>query len=219
MKIEIWSDFVCPWCYIGKRRFEKALARFDGANEVEVVWRSFQLHPDQPKGARQRLAEAIAAKMGSTVEQVRAMNAQITELAAAEGLAYDFDRYTLVNTFDAHRLAHLAASLGLGLELHERLLRAQLVEGEVLEDPETLIRLAAEVGVPEAASRRVLESDAYARDVEADIRELVGLGGSGVPFFVIDRAIGVSGAQPVEVFLRALDTTRDREAQPAAAAR
>lgn len=213
MKIEIWSDFVCPWCYIGKRRFEKALAQFDGAQDVEVEWRSYQLHPDHPRGARQPLDEMLAAKYGRSIEQVRAMNQQITELAAAEGLAYDFDRYTVVNTFDAHRLAHLAKAHGLGAELHERLLRAQLVEGEVLDDPETLIRLAAEVGVPEEAARRVLASDEFAAEVDADTRELRALGGSGVPFFVIDRAYGISGAQPAEVFLQALETARDSAAE------
>ncbi|MCC6792864.1 MAG: DsbA family oxidoreductase [Thermomicrobiales bacterium] len=212
MRVEIWSDVVCPWCYIGKRRFEKALATFEHADEVEVVWRSFQLNPAQPKGVREPLEESLAAKFGSSVEQVRAMNEHVASLAAAEGLAYDFARYNVVNTFDAHRLAHLAAAHGLGAELHERFLRAQLVEGEVLDDPETLVRLAAEVGVPEADARRVLAGDAYAAEVDADAREAMALGGNGVPFFVIDRRYGISGAQPVEVFLRALETAaRDRE--------
>lgn len=209
MNVEIWSDFVCPWCYIGKRRFETALAGFDGADDVEVVWRSFQLHPEQPKDARGPLEEALAAKFGATVEQVRAMNAQITDLAAAEGLAYDFARYNLVNTFDAHRLAHLAATHGLGAALHERFLRAQLVEGEMLDDPVTLIRLVAEIGVPETEARRVLDGDEYAAEVEEDARALRALGGNGVPFFVIDRRYGVSGAQPAEVFQRALQTARE----------
>src|SRR5919205_116421 len=119
---------VCPWCYIGKRRFERALAKFDHPHEV--VWRSFQLHPEHPKGVREPLVESLAAKLGSTVEQVSAMNDHVKTLAAAEGLDYDFERYTLVNTFDAHRLTHLARAYGLGAELHERFLRAQLIEGE-----------------------------------------------------------------------------------------
>ncbi|MBX5446784.1 DsbA family oxidoreductase [Sphaerobacter sp.] len=213
MRVEIWSDIVCPWCYIGKRRFERALAGFPHADEVEVVWRSFQLNPDHPKGARVPLEESLAAKMGATVEQVRAMNARVKAIAAEEGLEYDFDRYKVVNTFDAHRLTHLAKAYNLSAELHERFLRAQLVEGEVLDDPDTLVRLAAEVGVPEDEARRVLEDDDFAAEVEADSAELRALGGNGVPFFVIDRRFGISGAQPTEVFQRALAMAHDAATQ------
>jgi predicted DsbA family dithiol-disulfide isomerase len=213
VRVEIWSDVVCPWCYIGKRRFEKALARFDHSDEVEVVWRSFQLHPEHPKGVREPLEESLAAKIGGTVEQVRAMNDHVKTLAAAEGLYYDFESYTLVNTFDAHRLTHLAKAHGLGAELHERFLRAQLIEGEVLDDADTLVRLSAEIGVPEDDARQVLEDDDYTADVNEEIRELRALGGNGVPFFVIDRRYGISGAQSTEVFLRALETARAEEAQ------
>jgi predicted DsbA family dithiol-disulfide isomerase len=213
VRVEIWSDVVCPWCYIGKRRFEKALARFDHSDEIEVLWRSFQLHPEHPKGVREPLEKSLAAKIGGTVDQVRAMNDHVKTLAAAEGLDYDFERYTLVNTFDAHRLTHLARVHGLGAELHERFLRAQLIEGEVLDDADTLVRLSAEVGVHEDDASRVLEGDDFMADVNEDIRELRALGGNGVPFFVIDSRYGVSGAQPTEVFLRALETARADEAQ------
>ena len=213
MRVEIWSDVVCPWCYIGKGRFEKALARFDHSDEVEVVWRSFQLHPEHPKGVREPLEKSLAAKIGGTVDQVRAMNDHVKTLAAAEGLDYDFESYTLVNTFDAHRLTHLAKAHGLGAELHERFLRAQLIEGEVLDDADTLVRLSAEIGVPEDDARRVLEDDDYTADVNEEIRELRALGGNGVPFFVIDRRYGISGAQSTEVILRALETARAEEAQ------
>ncbi len=217
MRVEIWSDVVRPWCYIGKRRFEKALARFN--HSVEVVWRSFQLHPEHPKGVREPLKQSLAAKIGGTVEQVRAMNGHVNFLAAAEGLDYDFERCTLVNTFDAHRLTHLAKAHGLGAELHERFPRAQLIEGEVLDDADTLVRLSAEVGVPKDDARRVLEGDDYTADVDEDIRELRALGGNGGPFFVIDRRYGVSGAQPTEVFLRALETARADEAQRSSSTR
>jgi predicted DsbA family dithiol-disulfide isomerase len=213
VRVEIWSDVVCPWCYIGKGRFEKALARFDHSDEVEVVWRSFQLHPEHPKGVREPLEESLAVKIGGTVEQVRVMNDHVKTLAAAEGLYYDFESYTLVNTFDAHRLTHLAKAHGLGAELHERFLRAQLIEGEVLDDADTLVRLSAEIGVPEDDARRVLEDDDYTADVNEEIRELRALGGNGVPFFVIDRRYGISGAQSTEVILRALETARAEEAQ------
>ena len=213
MRVEIWSDVVCPWCYIGKRRFEKALARFDHSNEVEVVWRSFQLHPEHAKGVREPLEESLAAKIGGTIDQVRAMNDHVKTLAAVEGLDYDFESYTLVNTFDAHRLTHLAKAHGVGAELHERLLRAQLIEGEVLDDADTLVRLSAEVGVPEDDARRVLEGDDYTADVDEEVRELRALGGNGVPFFVIDSRYGVSGAQPTDVFLRTLEIARAEEVQ------
>jgi len=219
MQVEIWSDFVCPWCYIGKRRFEKALAEFDHADEVEVVWHSFQLHPDHPKGVRAPLEQTLAAKIGGTIEQVRAMNDRVKFLAAAEGLDYDFDRYTFVNTFDAHRLTHLANAHGLGAALHERFLRAQLIEGEVLDDADTLVRLAAEVGVPEDEAQRVLASDDYSVEVDEDTRELQALGGNGVPFFVFDRRYGISGAQPTEVFLQTFETAYAAEAQLVSAGR
>lgn len=217
MRVEIWSDVVCPWCYIGKRRFESALSQFERPEEVEVVWRSFQLDPTQEKGSRTSHDEMLAAKYGRTVEQIREMNANVTAIAAEEGLHYDFDRYVMVNTFDAHRLTQLARERGLGAELHERFLKAQLEEGEVLEDHDTLVRLAAEVGISAEEARNVLETDAYADAVNADIQEVVSLGGTGVPFFVIDRRYGVSGAQPAEVFLEVLQTAREAaaELQPA----
>jgi predicted DsbA family dithiol-disulfide isomerase len=211
VRVEIWSDVVCPWCYIGKRRLERALEGFDGRDEVDITWRSFQLNPGLPKGSRIPHAEYLASKMGVSPVQLREMNERVTALAAAEGLAYDFDRYVTVNTFDAHRVTHLAKSRGLGLPIHERLLAAQLVEGEVLDDVDTLARLAAEVGVPEADTRRVLAGDEFADAVRADVDEAHALGVHGVPFFVLDRRYGISGAQPSELLLDALETAR-REA-------
>ena len=126
MKVEIWSDVVCPWCYIGKRRFETALAGFDGAADVEVTWRSFQLNPEQPRGARTTHDEYLRAKIGGSPEQVQVLNTRVTALAATEGLAYDFERYQVINTFDAHRVAHLGRVAGLGDAIQERLLRGQL---------------------------------------------------------------------------------------------
>ncbi len=218
MKVEIWSDVVCPWCYIGKRRFETALRDFEDADAVEITWKSFQLNPQFPKGTHIPHDEYLASKMGASVEQIHAMNDRVVALAAAEGLDYHFETYTTVNTFDAHRVTHLAKSLGLGLPIHERSLSAQLVEGKVLDDPDTLVRLAAEVGVPEAETRRVLASDAYAAEVTADLQEAAALGIGGVPFFVIDRRYGISGAQPASRFLEALRTAkRDAETEAAAA--
>ncbi len=206
MKIEVWSDVVCPWCYIGKRRLDRALAGFARAGDVEVEWRSFQLDPAYPKGARRPVLAHLAQKFGGSVDQVRAMTDRVRSLAAEEGLAYDFDRAVAVNTVDAHRVSHLAKAHGLGGQLHERLMRAHLMEGETLDDAETLVRLAGEVGVPGDEVRRVLAGDEYAKDVEADGREAQMLGANGVPFFVLDRRYGISGAQPLEVFARALRT-------------
>jgi predicted DsbA family dithiol-disulfide isomerase len=219
MKVEIWSDVVCPWCYIGKRRFERALERFDGRDEVDVTWRSFQLNPDHPKGDRQGHDEHLAAKLGMTMDQVAALNDRVIGLAAAEGLDYDFERYQVINTFDAHRLTHLAKARGLGREMQERLLRAQLVEGEILDDVATLVRLAGEVGLAADEVREVLESDAYASDVEDDLRQARELGVSGVPFFVIDRKYGISGAQESDVLLQVLQQVRDQAAPVAGANR
>lgn len=199
MKIEVWSDIVCPWCYIGKRRLETALADFDGA--VEVEWKSFQLDPDFPRGKAIPVYDALEQKFGG---QVRQMTERVIDLAKVEGLHYDYDHAVMVNTFDAHRLAHHAKSQGLGPEMHERLMRAQLIEGETLNDVDTLVRLAEELGVEGAGP--VVTSDKYTAEVEADIQEARLLGANGVPFFVLDRKYGVSGAQPVEVFAKALET-------------
>ena len=219
MKVEIWSDVVCPWCYIGKRRFEAALERFDAADSVEITWRSFQLNPDYPVGSHETHDAYLAHKLGVSPAQVEQLNQRVVALAAAEGLDYHFETYVTVNTFDAHRVTHLAKALGLGLPIHERFLRAQLVEGEILDDPDTLVRLAAEVGVPETETRRVLASDAYAAEVRADIEEARAIGVNGVPFFVLDRRYGISGAQPAELFLEALQAAqRDAAAEVAAAA-
>jgi predicted DsbA family dithiol-disulfide isomerase len=211
MKVEIWSDVVCPWCYIGKRRFERALDRFDGANEVEVTWRSFQLNPDHPKGVRLPHDEHLAAKLGRSMDEIRVLNERVIGLAAAEGLDYDFERYQVINTFDTHRLAHFGNARGLGDETQERLLRAQLVEGEVLDDLDTLVRLGAEVGLPADEARVVLESDAYAEDVRDDLNQARQLGINGVPCFVFDRRFAVSGAQESDLFLRALQQAGEQE--------
>ncbi len=204
MKVQIWSDVVCPWCYIGKRRFERALGQFEGRDGVEVEWRSFQLNPDQPKGAVDDHDAYLARKMGATREQVQQMNGRIVGLAAAEGLDYHFETYRVINTIDAHRLLHLAKAHGLGNEAHERLLRAQLVEGQHLEDYGTLARLAGEIGLDEAEAAQALQSGAYAESVAQDFQDAYALGIDAVPFFVFDRTYGIPGAQPTEVFLSAL---------------
>ncbi|GAB2892839.1 protein disulfide isomerase FrnE [Streptomyces mayteni] len=212
--IDVWSDVVCPWCYIGKRRLERAVDSFEHADEVEVRWHSFQLDPSHPAGLREPTSEMLAKKTGAAPAQVREMTQRVTDLAAAEGLSYRLDRAISVNTLDAHRLAHLAAAHGLGDAMHERLLAAHLGEGETVDDHQTLVRLGAEVGVPEDEIRRTLAGDGYAAEVEADFQQARRFGITGVPFFVLGGAYGVSGAQPVETFAGAL-----RQAYGAAAAR
>lgn len=206
MKVEIWSDVVCPWCYIGKRRFEEALAQFEHRDEVEVLWRSFELDPQASPEPQGDLDARLAAKYGMPVEQARQMQAQITLTAAGEDLSFRFDRARTGNTFTSHRLLHLAASVGRSGELKERLLAAYFAEGEAISDAETLVRLAVEVGLDAEQARRVVDGDAYAEDVRADEAEAAALGISGVPFFVLDRTYGVSGAQPAQVLLDALRT-------------
>src|SRR5438552_529404 len=184
MHIEIWSDVVCPWCYIGKRRLESALARFAHRDDVEVVWRSFELDPTAPAIRTDDHAERLAAKYGISREQALANHARLTQLAAQEGLAFDFGKSRSGNTLDAHRLLHLARERGVQDDVKERMFHAYFTEGEAIGDPETLLRLVSETGIPAADARAVLGSDAYAEDVRAEESEARELGINGVPFFV-----------------------------------
>jgi predicted DsbA family dithiol-disulfide isomerase len=204
MKVEIWSDIACPWCYVGKRRFEQALDTFEHRAEVAVVWRSFELDPTAPRNVGMPQDELLAKKYGMPVEKARAMNERMTSEAAKEGLEFHFDRVQVGNTFDAHRLVHLAAETGKADAMKERLMRAYLTEGESLGDPATLQRLAQDVGLDDATVGDVLGGDRFASDVRADEARARSFGISGVPFFAIDERYGVSGAQPPEVLLEAL---------------
>jgi predicted DsbA family dithiol-disulfide isomerase len=203
MQIEIWSDVVCPWCYIGKRRLERALGEFEHADEVEVTWRSFQLNPDTPPGTAAPTLDYLAQRFGP---QAQAMTARVAEMGREEGLTLDFASSLTVNTLEAHRLLHLAADLGIGDAAKERLLRAHFTEGADLSDHETLTKLMVEAGAGEARVREVLAGTEYADAVQADIDMARRLGANGVPFFVIDRKYGISGAQAAETFLHALRT-------------
>lgn len=210
MKVEIWSDVVCPWCYIGKRRFESALRDFDHRDDVEVEWKSFELDPttrsvttraDGPSDAH---ARKLSAKIGRPVEEVRELIAHVDAMAAAEGLEFHQDVSVPANTVNAHQLLHLAREHGVQDAVKERFLRANFSEGEPLGDDDTLVRLAAEAGLDEAESRAVLAEDRYVDAVRADVAEAQALGARGVPFFVIDRKYGIAGAQPAEQFLQVL---------------
>ena len=204
MDVEIWSDIACPWCYVGKRRFEAALARFEGRDDVRVTWRSFELDPDAPVSREESAAEHLAGKYGMPVEEARARQEQLAQMAAADGLEFHFDRVRAANTFDAHRLTHLAAAHDRQDAMTERLQRAHFTEGELLSDHDTLVRLAAEVGVPEDEAREMLASDRFGAEVRADEQTAAGVGIHAVPTFVVDRRIAVAGAQQPEVLLELL---------------
>lgn len=202
--VEVWSDVVCPWCYLGKRRLEGALERFEGRDAVEVAWRSFQLQPDAPRfgepGAGAPTEEYLRGR-GLPPSQIAEMQARLTGLAAEEGLAYRLDLAHHVNTFAAHALIKAADRHGAGPALVERLFAAQQVEGLRIDDPEVLTRLAAEVGL-EGAAATPEERDEQA--VLADLEAARQLQISGVPFFLFDRRLAVSGAQSSELLHEAL---------------
>jgi predicted DsbA family dithiol-disulfide isomerase len=204
MNVEIWSDIACPWCYVGKRRFEAALAGFEHRDDVQVTWRSFELDPAAPAEREGARAARLAEKYGITVERAREMERSMTETAAGEGLDFRFDRARSGSTFDAHRVVHLAAEHGLQDEMKERLLRAYFGEGELMSDHDTLVRLSVEVGLDEDEVRETLASDRFAEAVRDDERTAHGFGISAVPTFVVDRSIGVSGAHPPEALLQLL---------------
>jgi predicted DsbA family dithiol-disulfide isomerase len=204
MDVEIWSDIACPWCYIGKRRFEAALAQFEHRDDVQVTWRSFELDPAAPAEREGERAARLAEKYGITVERAREMERSMTETAAGEGLDFHFEVARSGSTFDAHRVVHLATEYGLQDAMKERLLRAYFGEGELMSDPEVLVRLAVEVGLDEDEVHQMLASDRFATEVRDDERTAHGFGISAVPTFVVDRSIGVSGAHPPEALLELL---------------
>ena len=205
MQVEIWSDIACPWCYTGKRRFERALAEFDHRDDVTVTWRSFELDPHAPKRHDVPQPELLARKYGTTREGAEGMNARMAAAASGEGLDFHLDQVQVGNTFDAHRLLHFAGTENRREALVERLFRAYLSEGASLSDLDTLVGLAAEVGLDAERAREVLGSDAFAEAVRADEARAMEIGVSGVPFFVLGGRYGVSGAQPHEVLLGALN--------------
>ena len=211
MHVEIWSDIACPWCYVGKRRFEAALAAYPHRDDVRVTWRSFELDPGAPGERLEGGATHLAQKYGVSREQALEMEANMTAVAAGDGLDFRFDRLRPGNTFDAHRVLHLAAALGLQDAMKERLMRAYLTDGELVSDHAVLGRLAGEVGLPADEVRVVLATDRYATEVREDERTAGGLGISAVPFFVVDRRFGASGAQPAEALVELLEGARPKE--------
>lgn len=202
VRVEVWSDVACPWCYLGKARLEKAIEA--SGLDVEVTYRSFQLDPTIPRGQRTPHAEALGKKFNAPPERIAEMNQRLIDLGAAEGIEYRFDTYLQANTRDAHRVMHLAAERGVGAAMADRLFRAQFVEGGAVDDHDALVAWAAEVGLDGAEVRAALSTGAHDDAVQADIDEAAALGATGVPFFVFDRALAISGAQPVRTFADAL---------------
>lgn len=206
MRVEIWSDIACPWCYIGKARFEKGLAKFAHRDDVEVVHRSFELDPGRAKGDIGPVIPMLAKKYGRTLDEAREMEAHVASTAHAEGLGYLADGRDHGNTFDIHRVLHLAKARGRQSELLDLAYRANFAEERSVFDPEVLVEIAVAAGLDADEVRTVLaDVDAYADEVRADEREAAGLGANAVPFFVLDRAYGISGGQPAEVFTQALE--------------
>ena len=208
MRIDIWSDVACPWCYVGKRRLEAALARFDAP--VEVVWRAFELDPSAPRvrDPGTSYAQRLASKYRTSVSDADAMIQRMTDVAADDGLELRFDRVRSGNTFDAHRTMHLGAERGVQDAVAERLFRGYFTEGEAIGEQDALVRLAAEAGLDADETRTMLESDRYAAEVRADEQRAAALGVTGVPFYVIGGRYGISGAQPPDEILRVLESTQ-----------
>lgn len=204
MQVEIWSDVVCPWCYLGKRRFERALESFPERDDVTVIYRSFELDPSAPADETVPTVELLAGKYGMTATQAQDAQRQMEERAAQDGLTFRMADLRSGNTRDAHRLLQFARERGQQAELVERLHRAYFTEQESIFDHSSLTKLAVEVGLPENEVGEVLASDRYGEAVQADEALARSFGATGVPFFVLDRRYGISGAQPADVLARAL---------------
>ena len=205
MKVEIWSDIVCPFCYIGKRRFEQALQKFPHADGVEVVWRSFELNPNYEPVPGRSAYESLANNKGISVTQAKGMSDQVTNMAKEVGLHYDFDRAVPTNTFLGHQLIHLAAKHGRQAAAKERLMAAYYTEGQDLNQIDALVRLATEIGLDAEEVRAALTAGTYAEAVRYDEYQAQQINVRGVPFFVFENKYAVSGAQPTELFAEVLE--------------
>ncbi|MFC0186795.1 DsbA family oxidoreductase [Fictibacillus aquaticus] len=211
MKVEIWSDIACPFCYIGKRKFETALEDFGQSADIEIEFKSFELDPNAKKGTNMSNYEMLAAKYGMSIEQAKVTSNNVAQQARAVGLEFDFDKNILTNTKDAHRLLHLAKEKGKMIELKERILKAYFTEGLDVGDHEVLAGLAEDAGLSKEEASRVLTDGSYSAAVEHDENEARELGITGVPFFVFNRKYAVSGAQNPEHFLDVLNQVYEEE--------
>ncbi len=205
LKVEIWSDVMCPFCYMGKRKFENALAEFPHADQITIEWKSFQLSPDMKTQPEKSIHQFLAEHKGFSVEQARGMNNQVSAAAAKVGLEYNLDKAIPANSFNAHRLSHLAKQHGLQNEAEEKIFAAYFTDGKNIDDIPTLISIGNDLGMDATEIKTVLESNQFADEVDKDIDEARQIGVRGVPFFVFDRKYAVSGAQESEVFTQTLE--------------
>lgn len=212
MLVDVWSDVVCPWCFVGLANLTEALDGFDDTEEVQVALHSFQLEPDAPAQDPRPYEQILADKYQMPIEEVRDMQQRLVDLGRERGIDFRFDRLRRANTFDAHRLLHLAAESGRSMDLKQRLGRAYFTEGELISDHTVLQRLAVEVGLTETEVADVLAGDRFADRVREDLAAASRLGISGVPFFVVDGRLGVSGAQPAEILVQVLERARAERA-------
>jgi predicted DsbA family dithiol-disulfide isomerase len=209
MQVEIWSDVLCPFCYIGKRKFEAALAKFDHNKNIEVIWKSYQLNPEMKTDPNKNSITALAEHKGISIQESKEMHKYVIEMAAQAGLQYNMDKTISANSFNAHRLTHYAKSQGKQLEVEEKLFEAYFVLGKNIDDINTLIAIGASVGLDKEALLKVLQGNEFADDVRKDIYEAHQVGVRGVPFFVFDRKYAISGAQESTVFLQSLQKSYD----------
>lgn len=206
MKVEIWSDVMCPFCYIGKRKFEMALSQFEGKENVEIVWKSFQLDPGIKTDPAKNVNQFLAERKGWTLDYAKQMNDYVTNMAKQVGLEFNFDKAVVANSFDAHRFSHLAKKYNKQNEAEEQLFKAYFTEGKNTADHDTLIQLGVEIGLDADEIKQMLGSDTYSEEVRMDVYEAQQIGVSGVPFFLFIDKYAISGAQDSSVFLQALET-------------
>lgn len=212
MKIEVWSDFVCPFCYIGKRRLEEALAQFPNKDQVDVEYKSFELDPNSPKHSDKGIHEALATKYGMSVEQAIQMNKGIAQQATGVGLTFNFDEMKPCNTFDAHRLAKFAKTNEKEAAITEKFLHAYFTDSKDLGDHDTLVAIAEQAGIDRQEALNILQDNtAFNNDVRVDEAIAKQYGVSGVPFFIINQKYAISGAQPTETFANALQKVWEEE--------
>jgi predicted DsbA family dithiol-disulfide isomerase len=205
MKVEIWSDVMCPFCYIGKRKFEKALDQFPQKEKIQVEWKSFQLNPQMKTEPGKSINDYLAEVKGWTPDYAQQVNDHVTGLASEVGLEYNMDKAVVANSFDAHRFVQFAKTKGLGDAAEEQLFKAYFTDGKDTSNLDTLVELGGEIGLDINELRKVLEGTRFSDEVRKDIYEAQQVGAKGVPFFVLDRKYAVSGAQQPETFLGALE--------------
>jgi predicted DsbA family dithiol-disulfide isomerase len=204
MRVEIWSDVLCPFCYIGKRKFEKALSQFPDRGKVEIIWKSFQLAPDMITDTTKNIHQYLAENKGFSLQDAKKMNEHVAQLAKRVGLVYNFDKSIVANSFNAHRLLHFAKQYGKQDQAKEQLFQAYFTDGKNIDDHSTLIWIGSEIGLDTVALLFALENGMYADEVKADVNEARQLGIRGVPHFLFNRKRSISGAQESEVFLQML---------------